>query len=77
LQLQAIKVQQEQAKIIAESLSQSIQTNHSLQYANLNLVNLSQQMAEMNRSRRVDAATETARLIRTTSQVDLFGREDN
>lgn len=77
LQLQAIKVQQEQAKIMAESLAQSIQTNHSLQYANLNLVNLSQQMAEMNRSRRVDAATETARLIRTTSQVDLFGREDN
>jgi hypothetical protein len=77
LQLQAIKVQQEQAKIMAESLSQSIQTNHSLQYANLNLANISQQMAEMNRSRRVDAATETARLIRTTSQVDLFGREDN
>lgn len=77
LQLQAIKIQQEQAKIMAETLGQSIQTNQSLQYSNLNLVNISQQMSEINRSRRVDAATETARLIRTTSQVDLFGREEN
>ncbi|WP_414526588.1 hypothetical protein [Nodularia chucula] len=77
LQLQAIKIQQEQAKIMAETLGQSIQTNQSLQYSNLNLVNISQQMSEINRSRRVDAATETARLIRTTSQVDLFSREEN
>ncbi|MDB9375503.1 hypothetical protein [Nodularia sphaerocarpa] len=77
LQLQAIKVQQEQAKIMGETLAQTMQTNQSLQYSNLNLANISQQMEVMNRSRRVDSATETARLIRTTAQIDLFGREDN
>ncbi|MEA5514810.1 hypothetical protein [Nodularia sp. UHCC 0506] len=77
LQLQAIKIQQEQAKISSANLAQTIQTNQSLQYSNLNLASISQQMDEMNRSRRVDSATETARLIRTTAQIDLFGREDN
>ena len=77
LQLQAIKIQQEQARISSANLAQTIQTNQSLQYTNLNLANISQQMEETNRSRRVDSATETARLIRTTSQIDLFGREDN
>ena len=77
LQLQTIKIQQEQAKIIGETLAQTIQTNQSLQYSNLNLASISQQMDEINRSRRVDGATETARLIRTTAQIDLFGREEN
>ena len=77
LQLQAIKIQQEQARISSANLAQTIQTNQSLQYSNLNLASISQQMDEMNRSRRVDSATETARLIRTTAQIDLFGREEN
>ncbi|YAF95040.1 MAG: hypothetical protein AB3A66_21040 [Nodularia sp. CChRGM 3473] len=77
LQLQSIKIQQEQTKIISEALSQSIKTHQSLQYSNLNLANISQQMEAMNRTRRVDASTEAARLIRTTSQTDLFGREEN
>ncbi|HYW21030.1 MAG TPA: hypothetical protein VE956_17355 [Nodularia sp. (in: cyanobacteria)] len=77
LQLQTLKIQSEQSKIIGETLAQTMQTNQSLQYSNLNLANISQQMEEMNRSRRVDSATETARLIRTTAQIDLFGREEN
>jgi hypothetical protein len=74
-QLQSIKIQQEQVKIVAETLGQTIQTNQSLQYANLNLASLSQQMEDTNRARRVDASAEAARLLRTTSQTDLFGRK--
>ncbi|MFM2061337.1 MAG: hypothetical protein RLZZ507_1007 [Cyanobacteriota bacterium] len=77
LQLQSLKVESEQAKFLGETLSQTIQTNQSLQYSNLNLASISQQMEEMNRARRVDSATEAARLLRTTSQIDLFGREEN
>ena len=75
-QLQSIKIQQEQTKIIAETFGQTIQTNQSLQYTNLNLASLSQQMEDTNRARRVDASAEAARLLRTTSQTDLFGREN-
>ncbi len=77
LQLQTLKIQSEQSKIIGETLAQTVQSNQSLQYSNLNLASISQQMDEMNRSRRVDSATETARLMRTTAQIDLFGREEN
>ncbi|MBD2494822.1 hypothetical protein [Nostoc sp. FACHB-280] len=70
-----VKILQEQAKINAENLAQTIQTNQSIQYTNLNLANISQQVEEANRSRRVDSATEAARLLRTASQTDLFGRE--
>jgi hypothetical protein len=77
LQLQSLKVQSEQSKIIGETLAQTMQTNQYLQYSNLNLASISQQMEEMNRTRRVDSATEAARLMRTTSQIDLFGREGN
>lgn len=75
LQFQQIKIQREQAKITAENLAQTIQTNQFLQYSNLNLANLSQQMEDTNRARRVDSSTEAARLLRTTSQTDLFGRK--
>ncbi|MCC5598275.1 hypothetical protein [Nostoc favosum] len=74
-QLQAINIQQEQSKIVAETFAQTIQTNQSLQYSNLNLANISQQAEEANRARRVDTSTEAARLLRATSQLDLFGRE--
>lgn len=74
-QLQTVQIQREQVKIVAETLGQTIQTNQSLQYTNLNLASLSQQMEDTNRARRVDASAEAARLLRTTSQTDLFGRE--
>jgi hypothetical protein len=75
LQLQSIKIQTEQSKIISENLYQTVLANQSLQYSNLNLANISQQMEEANRARRVDTSTEAARLLRTTAQVDLFGRK--
>jgi hypothetical protein len=74
LQLQQIKIQRDQSKIMGENLAQTIQSNQFLQYSNLNLANLSQQMEETNRARRVDTSTEAARLLRNTSQTDLFGR---
>lgn len=74
-QQQTLKIQQEQTKIVAETFAQTIQTNQSLQYSNLNLANISQQMDEANRARRVDTSAEGARLLRTTSQLDLFGRK--
>lgn len=72
---QTVRIQQEQVKIVAETYAQTLQTNQSLQYSNLNLANISQQMEESNRARRVDASTEAARLLRTTAQIDLFGRK--
>jgi hypothetical protein len=73
---QGIKIQQEQSKIVAETFAQTLQTNQSLQYSNLNLANISQQMEEGNRARRVDTSTEAARLLRATSQIDLFGTKN-
>ena len=75
LHLQTIKIQSEQAKIMAESLAQTMQGNQFLQYSNLNLANISQQVEQTNRARRVDTSAEAARLLRTSSQVDLFGRK--
>ncbi|MBD2614256.1 MAG: hypothetical protein FWK04_00125 [Nostoc sp. GBBB01] len=76
-QSQSIKIQQEQSKIIGETFAQTIQTNQSLQYSNLNLANISEQTEEANRARRVETSSEAARLLRATSQIDLFGRKDN
>ena len=75
LQLQTIKIQSEQAKILAENLAQAMQGNQFLQYSNLNLANISQQVEQTNRARRVDTSAEAARLLRTSSQIDLFGRK--
>ncbi|TFI55958.1 hypothetical protein BLD44_001050 [Mastigocladus laminosus UU774] len=72
--LQSNEIQEEGVKISGENLSQTIQTNQFLQYSNLNLTNISQQVEENNRARRVDNSTEASRLLRNTSQVDLFGR---
>ncbi|MEH1932098.1 hypothetical protein [Nostoc sp.] len=74
-QLQSIKIQQAQSEIVGETFAQTIQTNQSLQYSNLNLANISQQAEEANRARRVETSTEAARLLRATSQLDLFGRK--
>ncbi|MEI1378302.1 hypothetical protein PQG02_01175 [Nostoc sp. UHCC 0926] len=76
-QVQILKIQQEQVKIVAETFAQSLQNNQSLQYSNLNLANISQQAEEANRARRVETSTEAARLLRATSQLDLFGRQVN
>ncbi|MEH2446812.1 MAG: hypothetical protein V7K18_13765 [Nostoc sp.] len=73
--LETIKIQRAQSAIIGETFAQTIQTNQSLQYSNLNLANISQQAEEANRARRVDTSTEAARLLRATSQLDLFGRK--
>jgi hypothetical protein len=70
-----IKIQKEQVKIVGESYSKSTQLEQSLQYSNLNLANISQQAEEANRARRVETSTEAARLLRSTSQIDLFGRK--
>jgi hypothetical protein len=75
LQLQNIKIQSELAKITGETLAQTMQLNQSVQYSNLNLANISQQLEESNRNRRLDTANETARLLRATSQLDLLGRK--
>ncbi|MEH2059732.1 MAG: hypothetical protein V7K97_26965 [Nostoc sp.] len=76
-QEQTLKIQQEQVKIVAETFAQTLQNNQSLQYSNLNLANISQQSEEANRARRVETSTEAARLLRATSQLDLFGRKPN
>jgi hypothetical protein len=75
LQLENIKIQTEEAKITGENLAQTIHVNHLLQYSNLNLANISQQVEELNRFGRLETATEAARLLRATSQMDLFGRK--
>ncbi|MBN3959728.1 hypothetical protein [Nostoc sp. NMS8] len=74
---ETIKIQKEQSKIVAETFAQTLQNNQSLQYSNLNLANISQQSEEANRARRVETSTEAARLLRATSQLDLFGRKVN
>jgi hypothetical protein len=74
---ETIKIQQEQSKIVAETFAQTLQNNQSLQYSNLNLANISQQAEEANRARRVETSTEAARLLRASSQLDLFGRKLN
>ncbi|OYD92985.1 hypothetical protein CDG76_19980 [Nostoc sp. 'Peltigera membranacea cyanobiont' 210A] len=76
-QVQMMKIQQEQIKIVAETFAQTLQNNQALQYSNLNLANISQQSEEANRARRVETSTEAARLLRATSQLDLFGRKVN
>ncbi|WP_448266077.1 hypothetical protein [Nostoc sp. DSM 114159] len=76
-QVQMMKIQQEQVKIVAETFAQTLQNNQALQYSNLNLANISQQAEEANRARRVETSTEAARLLRATSQLDLFGRKVN
>ena len=72
---ETIQIQNSQRRIVAETFAQTVQTNQFLQYSNLNLANISQQAEEANRARRVDTSTEAARLLRTTSQLDLFGRK--
>ena len=71
-----VQIGRQQTRMIAESLGQNIKQNQYLQYSNLNLANISQQVEETNTARRVDSAAATARLLRASSQADLFGREE-
>ncbi|KYC36728.1 hypothetical protein WA1_44425 [Scytonema hofmannii PCC 7110] len=73
MQLQNLIIQREQSKILGETLGLTIQGNQFQQYSNLNLANISQQMEEANRARRVDASAEAAQLLKATSQADLLG----
>ncbi len=75
LQLQSIQIESEQSKMIGENLAQTMQLHQTLQYSNLNLANISQEIESSNRARRVNTSAEAARLLRTTSQVDLIGRK--
>jgi hypothetical protein len=77
LELQNINIQNEQSKIMGETLGNTVQLRNDLQYSNLNLANISQQMDEVNRARRVDTSAEVARLLRVTSQTDLFRKSNN
>ena len=74
LDLQNIQIQGEQAKITGEVLGQTIEMRQSLQYTNLNLANISQQVEQQNKARRFDSSAEAARLLRNTFQTDLLGR---
>jgi len=70
---QSLIIQSQQARMAVETFAQTARVNQSLQYSNLNLANISQQMEEANRARRVDTSAEAARLLRATAQVDLLG----
>lgn len=76
LELQNINIQNQQSKMVAETLGNTVQIHESLQYSNLNLANISEQMDEVNRAKRVDTSAEVARLLRVTSQTDLLGRKN-
>ncbi|MGH8002725.1 MAG: hypothetical protein ACREPR_25645 [Brasilonema sp.] len=77
LELQNINVQREQTRIMGENLGNTIQIRNDIQYSNLNLADISQQMNEANRARRVGTSAEVARLLRVTSQTDLFRKSSN
>ncbi|WP_198014956.1 hypothetical protein [Mastigocladopsis repens] len=77
LELQNINVQREQTRIMGETLGNAIQMRNDFQYSNLNLADISQQMNEVNRVRRVETSAEVARLLRVTSQTDLFRKNPN
>ena len=71
-----VQIGKTQSKVIAESLAQNVKQNQYLQYSNLNLANISQQVEEANTANRVDSSATAARLLRASSQSDLFGREE-
>jgi hypothetical protein len=75
LELENINIGREQSRIMGETLGNTIQMHEALQYSNLNLANISQEIDEVNRAKRVDTSAEVARLLRATSQTDLLGRK--
>ncbi|ARV59390.1 hypothetical protein BZZ01_12820 [Nostocales cyanobacterium HT-58-2] len=77
LELQNINIQREQSRMMGETLGNTIQLRNDIQYSNLNLADISQQMNEVNRARRVETSAEVARLLRVTSQTDLFRKKNS
>lgn len=74
---QNFRLQADQSKMMGETLGNTIQLRNDIQYSNLNLADISQQMNEVNRARRVGTSAEVARLLRVTSQTDLFRKSSN
>ncbi|MBW4591579.1 MAG: hypothetical protein KME46_01290 [Brasilonema angustatum HA4187-MV1] len=74
---QNFRLQADQSKMMGETLGNTIQLRNDIQYSNLNLADISQQMNEANRARRVGTSAEVARLLRVTSQTDLFRKSGN
>ena len=72
LEVDLIQTQSEQSKILGEMLSSTTQINKDQQYTNLNLANISRQMDEANRARRVEEAASAANLFRVAAQTDLL-----
>ncbi len=72
LQADAIQVESEQSKILAQMLSSSSNIHKNLLFSNLNLTNISQQMDATNRARRVEADASAAQLLKIASQADLL-----
>ena len=72
LQVDLIETQSRQAQISGQLLSGNTQLRHDLQYTNLNLTNISEQMDEGNRIKRVETAASGAQLFRVGSQVNGF-----
>lgn len=77
LELQNLNIQQEQTKIMAANLGINKQMQQDLQYTNLNLVNISAEVEDMNRDRRIENATAAARLLRAASQSSLLQLGEN
>ncbi|MFB2892320.1 hypothetical protein ACE1CI_05175 [Aerosakkonemataceae cyanobacterium BLCC-F50] len=72
LQADAIQVENEQSKILAQMLSSSTNIQKNLLFSNLNLTNISQQMDAANRAKRVEADASAAQLLKIASQADLL-----
>lgn len=72
LELQNMNIQQEQSNILAANLGTNMQIHQDLQYTHLNLTNISSEIEDINRDRRIETATTAARLLRVASQSDLL-----
>lgn len=72
LESRNLDLQKQQLDMANDTMLATIQMRQDLQYSNINLTNISEQMDEVNRSQRVNTSAEVARLLRTTSQSDLL-----
>ncbi|MBE9215298.1 hypothetical protein IQ247_21985 [Plectonema cf. radiosum LEGE 06105] len=75
LEIQNLNIQNEQTRILAANLGTNIQIQQDLQYSHLNLTNISTELEDINRDRRIETATTAARLLRVATQSNLFQTE--
>lgn len=75
LEMQNLNIQNEQTRILAANLGTNIQIQQDLQYSHLNLTNISTELEDINRDRRIETATTAARLLRVATQSNLFQTE--